>query len=104
MENELLVTPEELQRTATSFSTRGKSIAATTDSMMKLVENLTSVWEGDASGAYIKTFQGLQDDILKINNKIQEHASDLNEIAENYIRAENQTAETNSALPNNPLD
>lgn len=104
MENELLVTPEELKRTATSFSTRGKSIASTTESMMKLVTNLVSVWEGDASGAYIETFQGLQDDILKINNKIQEHVSDLNEMAENYIRAENQTAETNSALPNNPLD
>lgn len=104
MEGELIVTPEELKRTATSFSNRGKSIATTTEGMVKLVESLASIWEGDASGAYIKTFQGLQDDILKINNKIQEHASDLNEIAENYIRAENQTAETNSALPNNPLD
>ena len=104
MDRELMVTPAELQRTASSFSTRGKSIATTTESMMNLVTNLISAWEGDASGAYIKTFQGLQDDILKINSKIQEHASKLNEIAENYIRAEDNTAETNSALPNNPLD
>ena len=104
MDRELMVTPAELQRTASSFSTRGKSIATTTESMMNLVTNLISVWEGDASGAYTKTFQGLQDDILKINNKIQEHAFKLNEIAENYIRAEDSTAETNSALPNNPLD
>lgn len=104
MEGMLRVTPQELQRTSSSFSARGKSIASTTERMMTLVTNLSSMWEGDASMAYIKTFQGLQDDILRINTKIQEHASDLNEIAVNYIQSENTSMEANSALPTNPLD
>lgn len=104
MEGTLRVTPAELQRTATSFGARGKTIASTTESMMELVTNLSSIWEGDASAAYIKTFGGLQDDILKINAKIQEHVNDLNEIAQNFIREEDDITASSSALPTQPLD
>lgn len=104
MEGTLRVTPAELQRTVNSFGSRGKTIASTTESMMELVTNLISTWEGDASAAYIKTFNGLQDDILKINTKIQKHVSDLNKIAQNFINEENQATESISALPTNPLD
>lgn len=104
MEGFLRVTPEELQRTASSFSARGKNIASTTEGMMNLVTNLVSMWEGDASTSYIKTFSNLQENILRINQKIQEHASDLNEIAQNFIRAEDSMTQSNSALPTNPLD
>ncbi len=104
MTEELKVTPQELQRTASSFSSRGNTIASTTESMMNLVKNLTAVWEGDASEAYIKTFSGLQNDMDQINKKIQEHASDLNEIAENYIRAEDKSTQAHSALPQSTLE
>ena len=103
MDGLLKVTPEELEKTADLFSTKGKEIAATTENMMNIVKNINAVWEGEASRAYINTFQGLQDDMLSINNKIQSHASKLTEIANNYKQAENQNTESNSALPNNPL-
>jgi len=91
VESNLKVTPAELQRTATAFGMHGKTIATTTDNMMTLVNNLTARWEGDTYMAYRKTFGSLQDDILKINNKIQEHVLALNEIAENYIQPEDET-------------
>lgn len=104
MDSQLKVTPAELQKTASSFSSRGKIIASQTEAMMSLVNNLVNVWQGDASTAYIRTFSGLQDDIARINTKIQEHASDLNLIAENFINVENRNAEDVSVLPSNPLD
>lgn len=104
MEGTLKVTPQELQRTAASFSSRGQAIASTTESMMNLVNNLASTWEGEASEAYIRTFRGLQNDMELINRKIQEHASDLNEIANNYIRSEDSGIQSHSALPQDALE
>lgn len=104
MEGTLKVTPEELQRTAASFSNRGNVIATTMESMMELVTNLTASWEGEASESYIKTFRELQNDMERINSKIQEHAEDLNTIAENYIGDENKFTPEHNALPKNALD
>lgn len=104
MEGTLKVTPAELQKTAASFGNRGNVIASTTESMMNLVNNLTTMWEGDASDAYIKTFRGLQDDMQRINSKIQEHSSDLYEIANNFIKAEDLATQSHSVLPKKALD
>ncbi len=103
MESALRVTPAELQRTAASFGARGKNMAAAMEDMMAKVNALKGKYEGEAADAYIRTFNGLQDDISKINAKIQEHVSDLNQIAENFSRTETELEGKNAALPNNPL-
>ena len=104
MEGLLRVTPAELKKTASSFSARGKNVAMATDNMLTKVRNLTSIWEGEASDAYIRTFSGLQDDILRINNMIQEHSSDLIQMADNYISGEDKNTTENQSLSQSAFD
>ena len=49
--------------------------------------NLAGIYESDEASAYIAKANGLQDDIAKLNAMIQEHVSDLNEMAQRYIEA-----------------
>lgn len=46
-------------------------------------------------------FAGLEADISKINKMIQEHVTDLNTMADEYDRAEQQAQQEASALKNN---
>lgn len=103
MASDFRVNTQELRKTATSFGQKGKTMAMTMEEMMSLVNGLRSVYEGDASDAYVRTFSGLQDDISKINAKIQEHVSDLNEIADKFDGVVKDTAAKDAALPNNIL-
>ncbi len=98
MEGTLLVTPQQLKLTANSFSGRGKTVQNITSSMMQKVRGMKSVFEGDAGNAYINTFSKLQEDMTQINNKIQEHVTDLNDMATNYERTEDANTQGNSAL------
>ena len=94
MEGTLLVTPQELKNTSNSFANRGKSVMSITSSMMDIVKGLNSVF----ASAYINNFTKLQEDMNQINNKIQEHVTDLNEMADNYERAEASNTQGNAAL------
>lgn len=101
MEGTLLVTPEELKSTASEFSADGTSVKSITSEMMNLINELASNYEGDAATAYINNFKKLQDDMNQIDQKIQEHVSDLNEMADNYQRTESMLTEQNAAVNNN---
>lgn len=98
MQGTLLVTPQQLKTTSTSFSQRGKSVTSITSSMMTLVKGLKSAFEGEAGNAYINKFTQLQEDMTQINNKIQEHVTDLNDMADNYARTEDSNTQANNAL------
>jgi len=98
MEGTLLVTPQELKNTSNAFGNRGKTIMSTTSSMMSIVKGLSSSFEGEAATAYINTFSKLEEDMNQVNNKIQEHVSDLIEMADNYIQGEDLNTQGNAAL------
>ena len=88
MEGILRVTPEQLEQTAGEFSSKGTTVGNITSQMTQLVEGLSSVWEGEASTAYLTKFRQLDDDIQKMIRMVQEHADDLNEMARVYREAE----------------
>lgn len=98
MEGTLLVDPKQLKTTSTSFSSRGKTVTSITSEMMSKVKGMKSVFEGEAGTAYINTFSNLQEDMNQINNKIQEHVKDLNDMADNYARTEDLNVRENTAL------
>ena len=98
MDGQLLVTPEELKNTASEFSSQGSTVKSITAEMMSLVEELRSAYEGEAANAFFTRFKALQEDMNQIDAKIQEHVSDLNEMATNYQAAENTLTEQNNAL------
>ena len=98
MEGTIRVTPEQLNATAGEISSKGSTISNLTNEMCQLVAGLSSVWEGDAASAYMGQFRQLEDDTQKIIRMVQEHASDLIEMADTYINAETANQEDAAGL------
>ena len=99
MEGILNVTPEKLISTAQEFSASGQTVSSLTQQMTTIVQGMSSSWQGEASTAYINKFNQLQDDIEKLNRMIQEHVTDLNEMARVYQEAESANVEVSSGQP-----
>lgn len=98
MDGILKVTPEKLTSTAGTFQTQGNQMSNLTNQMMQLVTGLNSVWTGEAATAYTNKFKQLQDDMQKMKKMIDEHVTDLNEMARKYQEAERANAELASGL------
>ena len=94
----LKVTPEKLTQAANELSNSGKNINSMTAEMMSIVESLKSVWQGNAASEYAARFNGLCDDMDKINRIIEEHVDDLNQMAIEYQNAEDMSVEESSRL------
>lgn len=103
MNGTLKVTPTQLQQTASSFQSTGNTVRTTTEQMMAIVKSLASVWEGDAATTFINKFNELQDDIERINAMINDHVTDLEEMANNYIQAETTNTDAPSGLNGNVI-
>lgn len=89
MQGTLKVSTGELTKTASAFQNSGNNIKTMTNQMTELVKGLTgNVWSGDAEQAYIKKFDGLQDDMNRMAKMIEEHVKDLQEMAKAYESAE----------------
>ena len=82
------VTPERLMTTAQDFATQSAKLNETTDNMLGLVDSLNCFWQGEASQAFTNRFKLLEDDMCRMYKMIQEHAHDLEQMAENYREAE----------------
>ena len=98
MEGSILVTPAELERTAGEFSTSMNQISSRHSQMMDKVNAMSGNWQGEASTAFINKFGQLSDDIMKMKSMIQEHVTDLNEMAAKYRAAETANEEVANAL------
>lgn len=98
MTGTLKVTPEKLISTASEFKTQGTKIRSLTSQMIQIVNSLNSTWEGEAQKAYATRFKALDGDMAQIQLKINEHVSDLNEMAETYKRAESANTQNISGL------
>lgn len=98
MEGILNVTPEKLISTAQEFSASGQTISSLTQQMTTMVTGLNSAWTGEAATAYVNKFNQLQDDIEQLNRMIQEHVTDLNEMARVYQDAETANLEVAEGL------
>lgn len=92
------VTPEMLESTASEFANVGTQVRNLAQTMTDKVTGLGSVWQGEAATAYANKFAQLNDDIGKIHGMIQEHVTDLNEMASVYRNAEQQNETTIQGL------
>lgn len=98
MEGTLKVTPEKLISTASEFQSKGSRMQSLTQQMTTLVTGMSSIWSGEAATAYTKKFSELQDDMDKMKRMIDEHVTDLNEMARVYQQAEKANEELASGL------
>ena len=99
MDGLLRVVPEELVAASNEFSTKAGTVGNLTSEMMNLVVSLSGGCEGEGSTAYIGKFKNLEEDIQKIVRMIQEHSSDLNEMANRYKGGEAEVVELAQSLP-----
>lgn len=104
MEGTLLVTPAELKTTASTFQGKAGEVKSLHDEMMNKVDALSGSWTGEAAEAYKGKFKALQASIDKINRMIMEHVNDLNNMAEEYERAESTAMNAANELPASTLD
>ena len=95
----LRVTPEKLQSTASSFESTGATIMNLTQQMTSIVTSLSGqVWSGEAATSYVNKFNGLQDDMERIHKMVQDHSKDLQEVAQQFITAENANKDLANSL------
>lgn len=93
------VETSRLRATASQFSSTSSQIKNATNAMTQAIGQLSgAVWSGDAATTYVNKFNGLNDEITKIDNMIQETVQDLNDIASEYDRAESENRQTASSL------
>lgn len=98
LEGILKVTPEKLMQASSEFEASAGVVNNITQEMLSIINNLKGVWQGEAASGYTNRFNGLSDDIDKINRMIAEHVADLNEMANEYQMAENESLEQANAL------
>ena len=99
MTGTLKVDTSKLTSTANSFNSTASTIRTLTNSMTDTVNELTgNVWSGDAQQKYTSQFKALQDDINRMIGMINEHVTDLQQMAKSYESAEQTNTATASAL------
>ncbi len=98
MEGTILVTPEQLESTATEFNNVMSQVKSLTSSMTEQVNGLSAKWQGEASTAYVNKFNQLNDDIERMAAMINEHVNDLNQMASVYRNAEQANEELGNSL------
>lgn len=103
IEGTLLVTPEALQQKSQTFRSLAIQVKALHDDMIQRTNATASAWEGNAAEAYRAKFAALQSAMDTINRMIIEHSTDLENMAQVYIDAENQATSQVDALPASTL-
>lgn len=98
MDGMIKVSPELLISTAGEFSNQGTTINTLTGEMLQLATGLASAWQEDGATAYITKFKGLENSIQLMVRMIQEHATDLEEMAKVYQESDKGAADEASGL------
>ncbi len=98
MEGIIKVTPEKLISTAEEFNAANSQVRNLTQQMIQTVDSLKSAWEGEAATAYNTKFHQLDDDMQRMHSMINEHVTDLKEMARQYQTAEQANAEIGNTL------
>ena len=99
----LRVTPEKLISTSSQFAQSDSVVTGLTNNMLDITSQLSSTWSGEAATAYYSKLQGLQGDMLKLHKMIQEHTTDLLEMAKAYQEAEKATLQIAGELKTNEI-
>ena len=87
-----------LRKDAKDFDRHAADIKKETSDMLKLIDETKSVWDGKAHSKYHKQFNGLRDDMNKLYKICHEYSTDLEQIANNYQKSEDENTATSSKL------
>lgn len=103
MTGNLRVTPEKMIAMSDQFRTSDSMVNTQTQNMMAIVTQLGTSWAGEAATEYYNKLKGLEADMQKLHKMIQEHTTDLQEMAKTFQEAEKANLQTASALKINEI-
>lgn len=103
MTGNLRVTPEKMISVSGQFQQSDNTVNNLTKSMLDIVGQLSSTWAGEAATGYYSKLKGLDGDMQKLHKMIQEHATDLQDMAKTYQEAEKSNLQTANALKTNEI-
>lgn len=103
MTGNLRVTPEKMISVSGQFGQSDSKVNSLTQSMMDIVNQLNSTWAGEAATGYYTKLKGLDGDMQKLHRMIQEHTTDLQDMARTYQEAEKANLQTANALKTNEI-
>jgi len=98
MQGQILVTPEQLESTAMEFGNIMTQVRNLASNMTSQVNGMGAKWQGEAFTAFMNKFSQLDDDIEKLYAMINEHVTDLKEMANVYRTAEQANEELSKSL------
>ena len=87
-----------LRKDAKDFDRHAADIKKETSDMLKLIDDTKSVWDGKSHNKYHKQFNGLRNDMDKLYKLCHEYSTDLEQIASNYQKSEDENTATASKL------
>ena len=93
MEANLRVTPEKLKNKSQEFNACDRQVQTLTQQMLDIV----------AATAYYNKLKGMSNDMQKLHKMINEHTTDLNEIATTYQQSEQRAVQAASNLKVNTI-
>ncbi len=93
------VTPEALYQKSEEVQTAINSMRNEFDSIKSIMSRTSSYWQGEAADTYRKNYTNYEPDIQEIFARLSEHVSDLNNIAGQYVEAENKAQSIAETLP-----
>lgn len=103
MTGNLRVTPEKMISVSTQFQQSDSTVNSLTRSMLDIAAQLNSSWAGEAATGYYTKLKGLDSDMQKLHKMIQEHTSDLQEMAKTFQKAEQANLQTANSLKTNEI-
>lgn len=98
MTGNLRVTPEKLISASSQFQSSDQKVNNLTRNMLDIVGQLNSTWAGEAATEYYNKLKALEPDMQKLHKMIQEHTTDLQDMAKAYQDAEKANLQTASSL------
>ena len=103
MTGNLRVTPEKMISVSSQFQQSDNTVNNLTKSMLDIASQLNSSWAGEAATGYYTKLKGLDGDMQKLHKMIQEHTSDLQEMAKAFQEAEKANLQTANSLKTNEI-
>ena len=104
MTGTLRVTPEKMISTAQSFSAAATSVQRLTSGMLETVDSLNGSWAGEAATSYYNKAHALQESMNRMIRMINEHSTDLQDMAATYQEAERAIGETAGTLQTDVIE
>lgn len=99
MANQIKVSTEQLKSAASQFEAEATNLTNIASQISEIAGSLSSIWEGTAGQAYASKFGAMQDDCQLLQRRVKEHCTDLQQMAQQYQSADDESANLANSLP-----